>query len=56
MAPRMTIPPSRLAASMLIVALAWVQTMPAVAVDEPQVSNYVPWFSGTRAAWTVSGR
>jgi gamma-glutamyl hercynylcysteine S-oxide synthase len=44
----MGIPRSRLTAWMLILSLALVRAVPATAVDEPQVSNYVPWFSGTK--------
>jgi gamma-glutamyl hercynylcysteine S-oxide synthase len=33
---------------MLMTPLALIQTTPATAVDETQVSNYVPWFSGTK--------
>jgi formylglycine-generating enzyme required for sulfatase activity len=33
---------------MLVTALASIPAQPAAAVDEMQVSNYVPWFSGTK--------
>src|SRR5579863_3694476 len=38
----------QLAARMLAVPLAFVHAMPATAVDETQVANYVPWFPGSR--------